>query len=70
MSVVATLKVELAGQVRALRLRGGLETEGRGSGSQVRRVLRPVALGLLSLELLLRDQVVDALLVLNHLSII
>lgn len=70
MRVSTALKVELAGKVGALRLGCGLQTEGRSSGGHVRRVLRPIALSLWLNVLLLGDQIVDAFLVLNHLSII
>lgn len=57
----ASLEVELAGEVGANGLGGGLEAEGRGGGCKICGVLTSVALGLNGDVLLLGDQVVNAL---------
>ena len=65
--VGTTLEVELAGEVGAHGFRRGLQAKRRRCWRQIRWVLGSIAFGLRLHVLFLRDQVVDTLLVLNHL---
>ena len=65
--VGTTLKVKFAGEVGAHGLRRGLQAKRRRCWRQIRWVLGSITFGLLLHVLFLRDQVVDTLLVLNHL---
>lgn len=67
MRVSTALQVILAGKIRANGLGGGLQAKCRGSWCKVGWVLRPIALGFGGHVLLFGDQIVNALLVLNHL---
>ena len=64
--VCTALKVIFSREVGTDRLRGGLKAECRGSGGEIRWILRPISLLFLLLELFLGDQIIDAFLVLNH----
>ena len=59
--MLSTLEVELSGQVGAAWFGGGSKTESGRGGSQVGWVLTLIALSFLRHELLLRDQIVYAL---------